>query len=266
MFLISGKWWGYSFNLKTILFAPFLNGHQLDFMCPLWFVPQLFITLITFLFLQRSLKDKNTIIKSWIYIGLCILSTVIAKIYEPHSVLLVMIRTMFSLFFVYLGNLYISNINKINPFSTKIAGFVFTFQMLLWLYAGCKFGSLDYILVWGIFNGNILLPIVTSITGIWFCLFLVNLIYDYIKDIKFIKLIGENTYHIMANHLFIMWIITRILMRIYPAPLGGEGVGMYAFHNLEYHWFLYYLISVSISVFIGIAIKKLKRIILSFLY
>ena len=110
-------------------------------------------------------------------------------------------------------------------------------------------------LVWGNFNGHILLPIITSLTGIWFGLFLVNLIYDYVKDLQVIKLIGENTYHIMANHLFIIWVMTRILMRIYPAPLGGEGAGMYAFHNLEYNWFMYYIVSIIVSVLIGMLLK-----------
>ena len=48
---LTGKFWGMELNLKNFLITPFLNGHQFDLSCPMWFVPQLFITMIVFLFL-----------------------------------------------------------------------------------------------------------------------------------------------------------------------------------------------------------------------
>lgn len=53
IFYITGKWWGEALTVKNLLLTPFLNGHQMDLSCPLWFVPQLFITLLTFLFLMK---------------------------------------------------------------------------------------------------------------------------------------------------------------------------------------------------------------------
>ena len=49
----TGKFWGMELSLKNFFITPFLNGHQLDLSCPMWFVPQLFIAMISFLFLQK---------------------------------------------------------------------------------------------------------------------------------------------------------------------------------------------------------------------
>ena len=53
---LTGKFWGQPISLKNFFITPFLNGHQFDLSCPLWFVTQLFMTMIVFLFLFRMLK------------------------------------------------------------------------------------------------------------------------------------------------------------------------------------------------------------------
>ena len=53
---LTGKFWGESITLKNFFITPFLNGHQFDLSCPLWFVTQLFMTMITFFFLFRLLR------------------------------------------------------------------------------------------------------------------------------------------------------------------------------------------------------------------
>ena len=52
----SGHFLGDTPSLKTFFVTPFLNGHQLLLCAPLWFVPQLFMTLIVFLYLMRLLR------------------------------------------------------------------------------------------------------------------------------------------------------------------------------------------------------------------
>ena len=59
---LTGKFWGMELSFKNFFITPFLNGHQFDLSCPMWFVTQLFMTMITFLFLQRFLREK----KEWI--------------------------------------------------------------------------------------------------------------------------------------------------------------------------------------------------------
>jgi len=48
IFKLTGKWWGQELTLKNFFVTPFWSGHLFDLSCPLWFVPQLFITMIIF--------------------------------------------------------------------------------------------------------------------------------------------------------------------------------------------------------------------------
>ena len=102
---LTGKFWGMPISLKNFFVTPFLNGHQFDLSCPLWFVTQLFMTMIMFLFLFRGLNalTKNKFIHLGFFAILGILAIPFAKIFPVTPLMLIVIRTMFSLFFVYLG-------------------------------------------------------------------------------------------------------------------------------------------------------------------
>lgn len=54
IFHLSGKFWGKPISLKNFFITPFLNGHQFDLSCPLWFVTQLFMTMIAFYLFSGS--------------------------------------------------------------------------------------------------------------------------------------------------------------------------------------------------------------------
>lgn len=267
---ISGHFYGQTLDAKNIFITPFLNGHQIDFIGPLWFVPQLFISLIVFLFIQRNFVKTPDNIKLVLYLILCIASTFIFKHKGLQPIVFLTAKTMFSLFFIYLGNYFIKQYENGNKFftpnfifSSKMCIAVILLQSFLWAYAGYKNTTLNYIMVWGIFNNNVFLPIISSITGIWFCLLLVHILYNFVKDNKVIRLIGENTYHIMAIHLFIMFIITKILIRIYDSPNGIHGEGIYTFHNLDCNFYLYIFISLFVSTGIAVVLKKSKKVLLS---
>ena len=45
---LTGKWWGMPLSFKNFFITPFLNGHQFDLSCPLWFVTQLFMTCLLY--------------------------------------------------------------------------------------------------------------------------------------------------------------------------------------------------------------------------
>lgn len=262
---LTGKFWGMPINLKNYLITPFLNGHQLDLACPLWFVAQLFITLIFFLFVFRKLKNIKD--NKWFHLGvffvLALISTAMSD-YRFDNLMLVAIRTMFSLFFVYLGYFYKNNIEgKYNIFSLKALCLLILVQALLWLfnkdYTPIDGIGLSYILVWGEFD-DFLIPILTSITGIWASLFVVEILYPYLKDNKFIYHVGQNTYHIMANHLFMFYLITVILMKIKGIPLDVK-------NSHDIFWlvsplkttYFYFVIGMITTTYIGVGLKYLKK-------
>lgn len=255
-----GKFWGVPVTLKNELILPFLTGHQLDLTAPMWFVPCLFITLIVYkIFSYIKLSDR---LKLLIYFILAVCAIYFQQ-YSRDINFLWLFRTMFALFFVHLGYLYKNCAEeKLNIFSGKIFSFVLILQSLLWLtnkdYTPQDGIGLHFLLVWGEYN-NLLVPILTSITGIWMSLFLVELIFDKIKDWKFLHKIGHNTYHIMANHLLIFNIITYSILMIKGVPFDiKNNADIYWFYSPLKTTYFYFLAGIIIPTYIGELAKIIR--------
>ncbi len=265
IFKLTGRFWGYEITLKNYILTPFINGHQLFLSCPLWFVLQLFITMICFLLIFKGLKKIKD--NKWFHFGVFFALALISMTFGEckfDSPMLIIIRTLFSMFFVYFGYFYKNNIEgKYNIFSPKIAFFIIALQALLWLtnkdFTPTDGIGLSYILVWGDFD-SFLVPILTSITGIWAALFVVEVLYPYIKDNKFIYQMGQNTYHIMANHLFVFYLITVILMWLKGIPISvkNEHDIYWIYAPLKTTYF-YFIVTMFTTTYIGVGLKTLKK-------
>lgn len=262
---LTGKFWGMDLNLYNFFVTPFLNGHQFDLSCPMWFVTQLFITMVTFLFLERMFRNLSTTKKSIIYTLMGFSAIPLSKVFPLTPVFLVIIRTTFSLFFVYLGHFYIKKIHgNYNIFTPKILGIVLCLQAVLWHF-NRDFDpvhgiGLSYVLVWARFDSQIIVPVLTSITGIWFSLFFIEITYNYLKDIKFVRLIGENTYHIMANHLFVMYIITAVIFKLNGIPISERNThNIYWIFNPVQNTYLYFILTMIITTYTGVFLKRIKK-------
>ena len=265
---LTGKFWGMPLSFKNFFITPFLNGHQFDLSCPLWFVTQLFITMIMFLFLLRNLKNitNNKFVHLAIFCLIGILAIPFDKIFPVTPVMLVVIRTMMSLFFVYIGYFYVHFVkDNYNIFTPKWFGAVICLQSILWLFNRDftpEHGiGLSYILVWGRFDNQLIVPILTSLTGIWASLFTVKVLYPYLKNVKFIQDMGNVTYHIMANHLLVMYIITAILLKIHNIPIAERANhDIYWIYNPIQTTYLYFVITMIATTYIGVALKKLNNL------
>ena len=256
---VIGEFFGEPVTLKNFFITPFLNGHQLYLCAPLWFVPQLFMTLIVFLFFMRGLrviKNKWGSLGFFITLGVCAIP--FWKIIPTHTpVALVVMRTMFSLLFVYLGYFYVKYIkDNYNIFTPKWLGGIILFQAFLWLFNrdfNPEHGiGLSYVLVWGRFDQQIIVPILTSLTGIWISLFSIKILYPYLKDVKFLQQMGKVTYHIMANHLFVMYVITLILFKLTGTPLSDKGDKIYSIFNPVQTTYMYFVVVMLITTYFGV--------------
>ena len=264
---LTGKLWGMPINFKNFFITPFLNGHQFDLSCPLWFVTQLFMTMTVFLFLMRTLKKckDNKIFHLVFFTIIGCLAIPLSKLIAVTPFTLVVIRTMMSLFFVYLGYFYAHYIkDNYNIFTPKWAGAMISLKAILWLF-NRDFDpvhgiGLSYVLVWARFDQQLIVPIFTSITGIWASLFVVKLLYPYLKDIKFLQDMGNVTYHIMANHLLVMYIITAILLKINGIPMSERlNHNIYWIYDPVQTTYLYFVLTMVITTYIGILQKKAKQ-------
>ena len=266
---IIGEFFGAEPSLRNFFITPFTNAHQLSFIAPMWFVTQLFITMIVFLFLMRVMRPiKNKWIHLAFYAFLGFTAIPIWKAIPHNSLSLIAMRTSFSLFFVYLGYFYVKYIkdNK-DIFTPKWLGGVILFQSVLWLYNRdydpVHGIGLSYVLVNGRFDDQIIVPVLTAITGIWISLYAIKVLYPYLKDVKFLQQMGKVTYHIMANHVFVMYVITLILFHITGTPLSAKGDKIYAIYNPVQTTYLYFVVVMLVTTYFGVfqqfAWKKIKE-------
>lgn len=262
---LTGKFWGMPLSFKNFFITPFLNGHQFDLSCPLWFVTQLFMTLITFLYLMRFFSNatKNKFIHLAIFTLIGLLAIPVRKIFPMTPLMLVVIRTMMSLFFVYIGYYYTHYIkDNYNIFTPKWFGGIVILQSILWLFNRDftpEHGiGLSYILVWGRFDDQLFVPILTSLTGIWASLFTVKILYPYLKNVKFIQDMGNVTYHIMANHLLVMYLITAVFLKLHGMPISERANhDIYWIYNPIQTTYLYFVITMVATTYISVGLKKI---------
>lgn len=262
-----GKFWGMPVNLYNETIIPFLTGHQLDLISPLWFVPCLFITLILHKILSYIKLNSN--IRLFIYLMFTIIAANCDK-YSNNIFILPFIRSFFALFFVYLGYIYNNKIkDKINIFNSKIVYTVLIFQGILWLfntdYSPLEGIGLHYLLVWGKFF-NPWLAIATSLTGIYITLFIVEVIYSHLGNWSFIQKIGRNSYHIMANHLLVFNTITYSLLALKGLSFDIKNASdIYWFYCPLKTTYFYFIMGIIVTVYTGEALKLIKSKLTKFI-
>ncbi len=256
-----GKFWGMPVTFQNEFLMPFLTGHQIDLISPLWFVPQLFISLVVYK-ISTFIKCSD-IIKAAIFFVLALFAIQLGNFRENFYILLAL-RTMFSLLFIHLGYLYKNKIeDKVNIFTPKIFFAIIMLQALLWLtnkdFTAMDGIGLSFILVWGEFD-NWIVPVITSLTGIWMSLFIVEILYDKIKDWKFLHLIGQNTYHIMANHLLVFNVITYSILAFKGIPFDiKNNADIYWFYSPLKTTYFYFVAGILITTYFGVFLKFMKN-------
>ena len=255
----TGKFLAEPVTFKNFFITPFINGHQLLLCAPLWFVPQLFLTLIAFVLIMKLLKnfnDKPTRAVFFLILGFGAIPFI--KFFGNNDLTLVVMRLMFSLCFTYFGYFYVKHVkDKINIFTPKIFLSIIFIQAFLWMFNRDftpEHGiGLSYVLVWGRFDNQIIVPVLTAFTGLWVSLFTIEIMYPFLKDIKLLKDIGSTTYHTMANHLFIMFIITNILCKIHNITIDfGNTDKIYAIYNPVQLTYMYFVAVMLISTYLGV--------------
>lgn len=259
-------------NLETFFIEPWITGHQYKFNLSGWFVFALFSVILSFVLIRKFLK--GVIESEYILTILFFLISsggeylAISKDYR-NGLSLVISRTMFGLFFFQLGYLYKEKLEEKTRFNLIILVLIVMFQG--WLLYKTQ-NSMAYSMVFMSFsNKNVLIPFITSITGIYIYLNIAKIIavYDGGKD-RLLKFIGRSTWAIMLHHIFGMWLLNLVfyLLKIY-------GIGkFYEFDVIKFKadiWYrylflgdftfvLYFIAGLFVSIAMEIAVDKLKSV------
>lgn len=246
-------------GFKSFFINPFINGHQYLLFLPAWFALALVIIQIVFIVLHKNIKrlSNNIHIHLMIFFVLGISATSVANIrsISNQSPILILIRTLFGLFFYYLG-FYYNKKEKVDIFNSIgiLIAVVINIIMIN------KFKEIQYYLVWGDFRGHVFMPFVSSITAIYTYLFIAKALSKILKENDILYKIGENTLSIMFNHIFVFFSINFVVLKITHGDLNQLKDIWFAY-KIGFYWPVYILLGVLVPVLLSEVFKKLKKFI-----
>lgn len=248
-----------NFNLKSFFIMPFINGHQYMLYLAAWFVLQLFVIQLVFLAVHSILKKLITSKEFHLmfFLLVALLATYLAKEgYNKSSLGIITIRTLFGMFFFYLGFYYKLVLEKTNIFKVQILLPLFVIQIIL---LRINNGDLNYGFVWAYYNNLVFTPIVTGVNGIYLYLFISRAISKVLPSNDILLSIGKNTFHIMANHLLVFFLINTLI--VWKSSVVTKEVlnNVWYIHNPDKYWLLYVGLGVLIPTYISKFIKSLLK-------
>lgn len=199
-YLITNLDWHLIF--QKIIYIPLTYGTPFDLISPSWFLISLFFAILTYLILKKfTYKTLNEYQFLILLIFLGIISIYLARkgfSVEPH--LLLLLKIFFFIPIFHIGFL-IKN-NKFDPHPIKSIGFGFIINFLILLFYSNKdisFESLAFMLNFK--TDNLLLPYITSLSGIAFYYGICKLIAPLFGNSKVLNFISENTLGIFLHQL-----------------------------------------------------------------
>jgi len=245
-------------EFPQFFYYPFVTFSSYWFGFPMWFVLQLFIVQILYLFIRKLLRlfETNDWVYALIFFPLALLSTVLAESdFKDSTPKIIIFRTIFLLGFLHLGQLFRTRLESKALFTSTILVLVFIIQTTcIVLYNSIAFtvGSMN-------FFGHPVLPFVVSCTGIYVCFYLAKALSKTISEQHILCRIGNNSFHICAMHMSFCFIVVLILRHFANA---NEAITdpLYSFDVARY-WVLYVMVGVLCPVFLIEFLRKIRDLV-----
>lgn len=243
---------GSKLSLETFFIDPWKHGHQYAFNLAAWFVLALFLVQIINVILRKILillriNNEYLITVVFLIIG-CIgvhlsINGINSGWYLP------MVRTMFLIPFFQIGYLYKTKLEKYDKINNCL---YFLLLFIIQFLLKKQYVNLTFTAAWmnDLNQSNLLLPYITSITGIMFWLRISKIVEPIVKNSKVILYIGSNTWTVMMHHLFIFYLFNVFILSISQlVGLDGFSVeGMkssisYFYYPTEWYFTIFYAIA-----------------------
>lgn len=243
------------FSLNNFLIRPIINGHQFLLFLAGWFIIQLFITQWLFLNINKVLKrlNCNIFIRTTIYFCLGIIAIYLANKGFNQQWKLVFTRTLIAMMFYSLGPFYRQELKDKKIFKSTIVFCLICAQIAVVL----KFRSITYLMAWSDYKGHVFLPIFVSINGIYFYLLISKCLALILPNNDWLITIGEKSLHILANHLFIFFLINMFIVQMGKVNISSLNDFWFRY-NIHKYWLVYVIPGVLLPTFFALISDKLK--------
>lgn len=209
---------------QEALIRPWTKGYICDLVAPTWFVMAIIMTQIAY-FLIRKMMNRywNEIVAMVLFIITGMVSIYCCRQGVNHGLILPILKVGFFLQFYQLGIIYKIYIEKyfIRCPKMYIMLAAVIINTLLWMRYKDNILFLDLTLMDSFKTNNLLLPLITSITGISFWLCIAIKLAPVLGHNRLVNFISDHTYEIMTHHylffnLFnaVLYLISRFLIDI----------------------------------------------------
>ena len=226
--------YGEKIGIYSYFIRPWTTGHQYILNIAAWFVLALFLVNIIYIIIRKlvtKLKLWNDNVFIIIFLLISILSIYISK-KNKVELYIPILRTMFFMFFYHFGYFYKEYIEKKVKINSTI---YFMVLILIQLVLFKMDGKLTYEVVFMKFNCKyIITPIIASITGILFWIKISEILVPAIGNSKIVNYISNNTYDIMQHHLFWLFVINLIILKL-SNVLNLKGFNIESFRKTIYY-------------------------------
>jgi len=243
------------FSLHNLFVEPFISGHQFHFFLAGWFVIQLLITQIIFLFLYKFFKkiNNNLYFALLFFAILSLLGVYLGNHGFNEGWKLLIGRTLFSLGFFYLGYFYKEKLASKQIFNSYYLFVMLILQIIL-IY---NFKDITYIMVFENYRGHLFLPIIVSINGIYLFLFISRALSKVLPGKDILITIGQKSFHILANHLFVFFLINFIYVKRHNLDMKVLNNVYYRFY-VDKNWIIYVTCAIILPLLFALTVQKIR--------
>ena len=268
--------YGEDLNLKSFFIESWITGHQYIFNLATWFVLTLFITEIAYAGLYKSTRRYNVHNSKYLSITLLLIGIIVMALskhgcfyndtFTKAPILLPVFRVLFFLPFFHIGFLYKTHYEEKdseNIFIKLIC--LISCIVLIHTVSGDLFPiDYDYVAAFMDFRGHYITPYITSFIGIFTWLYISKLLSKYkVVNNAVVRKIGECSWDIMAHHLFILFLINYFLSTRNFNDFDYETFRNTIWYTYtlgsKYQLIIYYILAISIPVFIRFIIDISKN-------
>lgn len=197
--------------IKTII----VQGSSFGFNSPSWFVPLLFYVSVSYIIIRKVFeKHWNEPLAMLILFLFGTVAVYFSSTYKLTAVIMLVAKLLFFLQFYELGIFFKKHLEKIFDkanFITVVALCISINIILLSIYdVKINFPNCSY--MGGFRTNNVVLPMITTLTGTAFWLKVSKTLVPAIGNSKLVNYISNNTFFIMTNHLTIKALFNGLLI------------------------------------------------------
>lgn len=228
---------------RSVILDPFLGAHNIPFTLTLWFVSCLFLASLLFQLFFKASKGNP-------YLAF-VLGTlgILALIHVPSDNKYAFVaRTLIAFAWICLGYSFRKAVKRLSTFQWL--------ALALGVFAiSCIFAStMHFEMVWNRYSATLLSPLAFGISGS-------ILLVAFSRGIKgplqsFLASLGKESFHIMANHLFVFFLLNMMFVAFSGDSSWFKGI--YSFPSAQSR-FVFLIVGLLLPWFVALHLRRFRQ-------